>query len=43
MQSMVSDLKNDVSMYNENDSINLSYCNMIDTIFTLLKSKFKYR
>src|ERR1039457_1321157 len=38
MRSMVSDLKNDVRMYNENDSINLSYCNMIDTIFTLLKT-----
>ena len=38
MRSMVSDLKNDVSMYKKNDSINLSYCNMIDSIFTLLKS-----
>jgi hypothetical protein len=41
VQSMVSDLKNDVSMYKANDSINNAYCNMIDTIFTLLKSNTK--
>jgi hypothetical protein len=38
VHSMISDLKNDVSMYKANDSINNVYCNMIDTIFTLLKS-----
>ena len=38
VQSMVSDLKNDVSTYKANDSINNVYCNMIDTVFTLLKS-----
>jgi hypothetical protein len=37
VRSMVSDLKNDVHMYKANDSINNVYCNMIDTIFTLLK------
>lgn len=38
VHSMVSDLENDVTMYKANDSINNVYCNMIDTIFTLLKS-----
>jgi hypothetical protein len=38
VHSMVNDLKNDVRMYKANDSINNVYCNMIDTIFTLLKS-----
>jgi hypothetical protein len=38
VHSMISDLKNDVSIYKTNDSINNVYCNMIDTIFTLLKS-----
>ncbi len=38
VKSMISDLKNDVSMYKTNDSINNAYCDMIDTIFTLLKS-----
>jgi hypothetical protein len=37
VQSMVTDLKNDVTMYKANDSINNVYCNMIDTIFTLSK------
>jgi hypothetical protein len=38
VRSMISDLKNDVSMYKAEDSLNTVYCNMIDTIFTLLKS-----
>ena len=38
VHSMISDLKSDVSMYNTNDSLNISYCNMIDTIFTLLNN-----
>jgi len=38
VHSMINDLKSDVSMYKAEDSINNVYCNMIDTIFTLLKS-----
>jgi hypothetical protein len=38
VHSMINDLKNDVSMYKADDSINIVYCNMIDTIFTLFKS-----
>ena len=38
VQSMISDLKNDVRMYKADDSINIVYCNMIDTVFALLKS-----
>ena len=37
-QSMVSDLKSDVRMYHYFDSLNLGYCNMIDTIFTSLEN-----
>ena len=38
VQSMISDLKNDVIMYKTDDSINNMYCNTIDTLFTLLKT-----
>jgi hypothetical protein len=38
VQSMISDLKNDVNMYKTDDSINSMYCNTIDTLFTLLKT-----
>jgi hypothetical protein len=38
MRSMVSDLKNDVSMYDSFDSLNLGYCKMIDTVFLLMKN-----
>src|SRR5215471_16042862 len=38
VHSMVNDLKSDVATYNAYDSINLRYCQMIDTIFTLVKS-----
>jgi hypothetical protein len=38
VHSMVSDLKNDVVMYNSFDSLNFGYCKMIDTVFTLMKN-----
>jgi hypothetical protein len=38
VNSMVSDLKSDVSMYESFDSLNLGYCKMIDTVFILMKS-----
>jgi hypothetical protein len=36
---MVSDLKNDVTMYQSFDSLNLHYCDMIDSVFLLMKNK----
>ncbi len=38
VRSMISDLKNDVSMYKNNDSINNMSCNTIDRVFMLLKT-----
>jgi hypothetical protein len=38
VQSMISDLKNDVSMYKADDSINMVFCNTIDTVFSLVKT-----
>jgi hypothetical protein len=38
VHSMVSDLKNDVAMYGSFDSLNIGYCNMIDTVFDLMKN-----
>jgi hypothetical protein len=38
VHSLVSDLKNDLLMYNSFDSLNAGYCNMIDTVFILMKN-----
>lgn len=39
VHSLVSDLKSDVNMYHDYDSVNLAYCSMIDTIFAALNNK----
>jgi hypothetical protein len=39
VHSMVSDLKNDMNMYDMFDSLNLGYCKMIDTVFLLMKKR----
>ena len=39
VHSMISDLKSDVAMYKTNNSLNLGYCDMIDTIMNLLNKK----
>jgi len=38
INSLVSDLKSDVKMYRFNDSINLIYCGMIDSLFIKFKN-----
>jgi hypothetical protein len=38
-RSMVTDLQNDISMYENFDSINFDYCNMIDTILISINNK----
>src|SRR5580693_3122253 len=38
VHSMVSDLKNDLGMYEMFDSLNLGYCKMIDSVFLLMEN-----
>src|ERR1700685_2726518 len=38
MHSMVSDLNNDVGIYDMFDSLNLGYCKMIDSLFIFMKN-----